>query len=103
MVIFESSHFEAVRERYLNDLEYSLLQRHLILDPKVGEVIRGSGGIRKLRWAGQGRGKRGGLRVIYYWMTADDQILMLDIYAKGDKADLSRGEIKKLREIVKSL
>jgi len=103
VIIFESSHFEAVREDYLDDIEYALLQRHLILTPDAGSLIRGSGGTRKLRWPGRGKGKRGGLRVIYYWLTADDQILMLDIYGKGEKANLTPDEIRALRRVVKLL
>ena len=103
VVIFESSHFEAIREGYLNDNEYALLQRHLVLIPDVGSLIKGSGGTRKLRWLGQGKGKRGGLRVIYYWLITDDQILMLDIYGKGEKTDLTADEIKAIRKLVKSL
>ncbi len=103
MVIFESFRFEAVREQYLDDLEYALLQRELILRPDAGDLVRGSGGIRKLRWPGRGHGKRGGLRVIYYWLTRDDRLLMLTIYAKGEKADLSKAEVKALRALVNDL
>ena len=103
MVIFESFHFEAVRDQYLDDFEYALLQRYLVLMPDAGDLIRGSGGIRKLRWPGRGSGKRGGLRVIYYWLTRDDQLLMLDIYAKNERVDLSRSEIRALRALVKDL
>lgn len=103
MVIFESSHFEAVRETYLDDLEYALLQRQLILAPHAGDRVPGAGGIRKLRWPGRGQGKRGGLRVLYYWLGKPDQLLMLDIYAKGEKSDLSRAEVKALRALVKGL
>ena len=61
-------------------------------------VIRGSGGMRKIRWAGSGRGKRGGLRVIYYWWVAKDRISMLLVYPKSEQDDLSADQIKLLRK-----
>ena len=65
--------------------------------------MRGSGGVRKLRWGLKGQGKRGGVRVIYYWITKDDQILFLTAYAKNESGDLSQDTIKAMREIVKNL
>ena len=59
-----------------------------------------SGGLRKLRVAAKGHGKRGGARMIYYWVVARDRILMLDIYAKNEKEDLSAGELKQLRTLI---
>ena len=59
-----------------------------------------SGGLRKVRWAAKGHGKRGGVRVIYFWWIADDNILLLDIYAKGEQEDLTADEIAKLRRKV---
>ena len=67
----------------------------LMANPAAGKIIRGSGGLRKARWAAKGRGKRGGARVIYFWWLAQDKILLLDVYGKGDKDDLSAKEIKK--------
>ena len=68
--------------------------------PDTGKIIPGSGGVRKMRWAGSGRGKRGGLRVIYNWCVADDQIWMLLAYPKSEKDDLRRDEIRKLKKLV---
>jgi len=82
------------------DEEYSKLQIALVRRPDWGSVIPGSGGIRKLRWRSSGRGKRGGLRLIYYWQTADDQIWMLLAYRKSEKDDLSRDEMKQLKRLV---
>lgn len=60
-------------------------------------MIPGSGGFRKLRWAAKGHGKRGGARVIYYWMTVDDRILLLDLYAKYESENLSAAQLKDLK------
>ncbi len=72
----------------------------LAVHPGVGRVIPGSGGLRKVRWAARGRGKRGGLRLIYFWWMADDKILLLDIYAKSQQEDLAAAGIEKLKRRV---
>jgi mRNA-degrading endonuclease RelE of RelBE toxin-antitoxin system len=82
----------------LDDESYSALQLHLARHPDAGEVIRGSGGIRKVRWGGIGRGKRGGLRVIYYWWIARDRISMLLVYPKNERDDLTADQVKLLRK-----
>jgi hypothetical protein len=69
-------------------------------NPEAGAVIRGSGGIRKLRWGSDGRGKRGGMRIIYYYVNALSQIYFLTLYRKSEIADLSRDEIRILRRLV---
>lgn len=70
--------------------------------PDAGKLIPHSGGLRKLRWAGSGRGKRGGLRVIYYWWVSESLISLLALYAKSRKDDLSAAELKQLRQIIES-
>lgn len=74
---------------YMNDDEYRALQAALQEDPHAGVVIPGTGGVRKLRWAGSGRGKRGGLRIIYYVARSHEAFLMILIYGKGEQEDLS--------------
>ncbi len=71
----ELSAFEANRVSYMDDDQYSSLQQYLLKSPRAGDVIAGTGGLRKLRWADPGRskGKRGGLRIIYYWYDEQDQ------------------------------
>jgi mRNA-degrading endonuclease RelE of RelBE toxin-antitoxin system len=86
----------------MDDTEYSKLQLALVQRPDWGRVIPGGGGLRKLRWAGSGRGKRGGLRVIYYWQTTDDQVWLLLVYRKNEREDLSRDEIKQLKQLVEA-
>jgi hypothetical protein len=63
-------------------------------------VIVGSGGLRKMRWTKEGRGKRGGIRIIYYWAVAAEQILMLFMYSKGERDNLTAAQIKILKQIV---
>jgi len=76
------------------------MQAALARRPDLGKIIPGSGGIRKMRWAGSGRGKRGGLRVIYYWQVADDQIWLLLVYPKNERDELSHDEVKQLKRLV---
>ena len=73
------------------------LQMFLHEQPDAGDMIPGSGGCRKLRWAAKGRGKRGGSRVIYFWVSADHRILLLDIYAKNESENLSQTQLKELK------
>lgn len=100
MVIIETSVFTRRVTALLSDDEYRELQATLVERPKAGPVIPGSGGIRKLRWSASGRGKRGGARVIYYWATEQEHLLMLFIYAKNESDDLTQDQIKTLRNIV---
>lgn len=84
----------------LDDDEYRRLQVALVLRPDIGDLIQGSGGLRKVRWKSKGRGKRGGVRAIYYWAVKKDRILMLTIYSKSEMDDLSAEQLKVLRKIV---
>jgi hypothetical protein len=84
----------------VEDDEYAKLQATLAVRPDIGNVITGSGGIRKMRWAGSGRGKRGGLRVIYYWQVHEDRIWLLLAYPKNQRDDLSRDQIRQLKILV---
>jgi hypothetical protein len=87
----------------LPDEDYAELQRSLVRNPGQGDLIPGGGGIRKVRFRRPGAGKQGGLRVIYYWITADDQILMLIAYAKAVQENLTLAQVETLRALVKDL
>lgn len=102
MRIIETTIFTRRLKSLLKDEDYRELQNELIAQPDVGKVIRGSGGIRKLRWAGSGRGKRGGVRVIYYWIRKEEIVLMLLIYPKKEQDDLTPEQLKTLKNIVES-
>jgi hypothetical protein len=94
----ETKLFSKLVQEYLTDDEYAVLQQSLIAQPEAGDVIPGSGGVRKLRWGVAGRGKRGGLRVIYYLRTREGQIWMLTLYAKNKAENISAGILKKIKE-----
>jgi len=103
MVFVETSVFTKLLPGYLKDEDYRGLQSHLIKSPDAGAVIRGSGGVRKVRWGAGARGKSGGVRVIYYWVKADDQIFLLTIYGKNEKADLSAADLKRVVRLLEEL
>ena len=88
--------------KLLSDEEYAELQFVLAARPGMGPVIPQSGGLRKLRWAAKGHGKRGGVRVIYYWWISEHLISLLAIYPKNRKDDLTAKELKLLRQVIES-
>jgi hypothetical protein len=102
MVIVETSVFTRQVLDLLADEEYRQLQLILVSRPDIGKIIPGSGGLRKMRWAARGQGKRSGVRVIYYWAVAHDRVLMLFMYPKSERDDLTPTQIKMLREIVEA-
>src|SRR5215475_5704450 len=98
MVFIETSVFTRQVLSLLADEEYRELQRFLAERPGAGALIKGSGGLRKVRWAPEGRGKRGGVRAIYFWAVEPEQLLMLLMYSKNERDDLSAGQLKTLRK-----
>jgi hypothetical protein len=103
MVFVEASLFSKALPAYLSDDEYRRFQVYLMERPDAGAVIQHSGGVRKVRWAAGGKGKSGGLRVIYYWFKAEDQIFLLTLYGKGEKEDLSAAELKRIVKLIEEL
>jgi len=97
VVFVETPIFTKRVQQYMDDEEYGEMQAFLTLRPDAGNVIKGTGGMRKLRWAGSGRGKRGGLRVIYYWWVAKDRISLLLAYPKNEQDDLTADQLKQLK------
>ncbi len=102
LVFKETSFFTRQVTELLGDDELNNLQWFLMADPEKGDLIRGSGGLRKLRWGGTGRGKRGGLRVIYYWHVPGSTILMLLAYPKNEQDNLSPAQLKFLKSIIET-
>jgi mRNA-degrading endonuclease RelE of RelBE toxin-antitoxin system len=97
VVFVETPIFYRRVQQFLDDDEYAEMQLFLAARPEAGKIIKGSGGLRKLRWAGSGRGKRGGLRVIYYWWVAEDRISLLLVYPKNEMDDLRADQLKQLK------
>jgi len=95
----ESSIFERICPIYLDDEEYAELQQLMLQNPEAGQVIPGSGGVRKLRWARQGKGKRGGLRVIYFVRHEPNEFWMLTIYSKAKRDNVPGHVLKRLLEV----
>ncbi len=94
----ESSIFARYIYDYLTDDEYAALQWYLSEHPEAGDLIPGSAGCRKLRWGTEGKGKRGGVRVIYYGQAATGLVWLLAIYAKTRQANLPAQAIRLLKE-----
>lgn len=100
MIIIETSVFTRQVSELMSDEEYLLLQAALIFEPDRGDLIPRSGGLRKIRWKAEGRGKRGGSRIIYYWQAQKDQIYMLLAYSKNQQENLTNEQLKVLRKLV---
>jgi mRNA-degrading endonuclease RelE of RelBE toxin-antitoxin system len=100
LTFVETPLFTKLVTQYLSDEEYAKLQATLRDDPEAGDVIRGSGGVRKLRWARSGRGKRGGLRVIYYLRLNQGLIWMLTLYPKNVAETIPSHVLRKIRKEV---
>jgi hypothetical protein len=101
MRFVETPIFTKVIERLVSDEDYRGLQIALMLRPEQGPVIRGGGGLRKVRWARPGGGKSGGLRVIYYWAAAEEAFYMLYAYAKNEQGDLTAAQTRALGQLVR--
>ena len=100
MVIVETSLFTKQVQKLLSDEAYRQLQSDLANRPDMGPIIPQSGGLRKVRWGFQGQGKRGGVRVIYYWAVSQEHLLMLLIYPKNVQDNLSPAQLNALRQVV---
>lgn len=100
-VFIESRLFTRIVGDYLDDDSYAALQQRLIDHPTAGPVVRDSGGVRKIRWAATGKGKSGGVRVIYY-IDGEGCFWMLTIYRKGEVDAIPGRLLRKIKEAVQS-
>ena len=95
----EAPTFARFREDYLDDDGFAELQSYLAKNPEAGDMVPGAGGIRKLRWkdSRRGKGRRGGLRIIYYCFLSEREIWLMTLFDKDEAADLTKGEREQLR------
>ncbi len=100
----EAPAFAQFRDDYLDDDGFAELQRHLAKNPEAGDMVPGAGGIRKLRWKDprRGKGRRGGLRVIYYCFLSEQEIWLLTLYDKDEEANLTKDERDQLRRALEA-
>ena len=104
MEFLEAPAFTRYVSGYLTDNEYRELQNRLAAAPEHGDVIPGTGGFRKLRWTDprRGKGRRGGLRVIYYYFPGEQQIWLITLYGKNEASDLTPKERQALKNAIES-
>ncbi|MBI4524443.1 MAG: type II toxin-antitoxin system RelE/ParE family toxin [Deltaproteobacteria bacterium] len=101
MLFVETPIFTRELPHLMSDDDYRALQSALLLRPGAGPIVPGGGGLRKVRWGLAGKGKRGALRVIYYWNRAEECIYMLLVYRKSRQEDLTQEQLRILRRLVK--
>ncbi|MDW6094520.1 type II toxin-antitoxin system RelE/ParE family toxin [Vibrio rhizosphaerae] len=101
-IFIESTIFEKYRSEYLSDEAFRLFQAELMLNPKRGDVIQGTGGLRKIRVASKGKGKQGGSRVIYYFFDEKRRFYLLTIYSKHEMSDLTTDQKKQLKAFMEA-
>lgn len=102
MEFIEAPAFSRYLREYLGDEDYRSLQQELAANPELGDVMQGTGGFRKFRWADprRGKGRRGGLRIIYYYFESDHQIWFLTLYDKDESSNLTAKERKALKAAI---
>lgn len=100
MIFIESTVFTRLLPDYLSDEDYQALQSYLMQKPDAGDIVRGSGGVRKVRWASNNKGKRSGIRAIYYWKKANHEIWMLTIYSKSEQSTIPGHILKQIAEAI---
>ena len=99
LMFIELPSFSKVREDYFTDDQFGALQKYLADQPSAGDVVPGTGGVRKLRWTRAGMGKRGGVRVLYYLQDRKGRIWLLTVYAKSATENISAKTLNLLREL----
>jgi mRNA-degrading endonuclease RelE of RelBE toxin-antitoxin system len=100
MIFIETTAFTKLLSGYLTDDEHQALQSYLMQKPDAGSIVKGSGGVRKVRWGQDGKGKSGGVRIIYYWKKPDHEVWMLTIYSKTERSTIPGHILKQIAEAI---
>ena len=100
MEFIETKAFTKRALEFFEDGHYGLFQAGLVANPEAGDVIPGSGGIRKIRWGLDSRGKRGGLRILYQWIPEKSQVFLLFVFGKNEQSDLTPAQLAVLRKLM---
>lgn len=103
MIFIETSLFTKLVEALLSKDEYVNLQQYMLKKPDAGKIVPGSGGVRKLRWKKEAKGKSGGVRIIYYWKKSEDEVWMLTAYEKSKQVNIPGHILKKIAEEIKNV
>jgi hypothetical protein len=101
--IVEIPHYSRKADKLLSEVEKNEIISYLAFHPKAGEILTGTGGIRKIRWKREGKGKSGGVRVIYYFHDENIPIFLLSLFSKGEMSNLSKAERNNLSKLTKIL
>ena len=103
LTVAETPEYLRRADRLLSSAEQTRVVEYLAANPRTGDLIRGTGGVRKLRWARGGRGKSGGVRVIYYFLSEAMPLYLLTVFGKNEKADLTQAERNELAALTRML
>ncbi len=103
MTVVETPTFLREAASILSDSERAELAGAVAANPELGNVMPGTGGVRKLRWAAKGKGKRGGVRVIYYYHSESLPLFLLNLFAKSEKVNLTKAERNEMKKLVPRL
>jgi hypothetical protein len=103
VTIVETAEFKRAAERIFSGDECEALVAHLAGYPEAGDLLSGTGGVRKLRWGARGKGKRGGARVVYFFRRSSGTLYLLTAFGKGERANISQAERNAIKKLVKSL
>ena len=100
MIFIATAYYTRIIADYLSDYEHGKFQAYLAEHPDDGDIIKGTGRVRKIRWGAKGKGKSGGVRIIYYWRPSRDHIYLLTIYGKNEASTLTANEKEYLKKKV---
>jgi hypothetical protein len=103
VTVVETRQFATRATKIWSEEELDAFTSYIAANPEAGDIVAGTGGVRKVRWSSQGRGKRGGVRIIYFFHSEASPLFLLDLYAKNQQSDLNAQDKKELKTFVETL